>query len=542
VLRFTVTTIGCKVNQYETRAAAALLERLGLAEVHPSERTDHPAPVDLVVVNTCCVTSAAAAKSRRAIRRAVRRHPAADVLILGCYATQAPSVLGQLPVQAGTAGTVHVAGHDQDVAARIRRIAASPRRSNASGAGDAPPPRSGNADAAVRPSEGSRGPAASDGGRNASIASLPAGSVRNDRSMRASPSQHPTKQPPVLDDDSAIYSQPRGDRQVKHNMGTAGLPPIARFAGHQRAFVKVQDGCDAACSYCVIPRLRRRVWSRPMDRVLAEVRGLVAAGHREVVLCGVFLGAYGQETAVRSRWRGPSALPELLARVADVPGLWRVRLSSLEAGDVTDELLDVFRARPNVAPHLHLSLQSGSATVLRRMNRPYGPEQFLQAVGRIRRALDDAAITTDVIVGFPDETEEDFADTLRVAREARFSKIHAFGFSPRPGTAAWRWRGHGPSRATVKARLARLAEQERLSARAFRRRFLGRTVEALVEEPNAHTPPGHLRGLTDRYLEVAFRPAGTDDSEPLIGRVVRVRVTGLSETGLLGTAEAREGL
>ncbi len=540
MLRFTTTTIGCKVNQYETRAAAALLERLGLAEARPAGRADCPGPIELVLVNTCCVTSAAAAKSRRAIRRAVRRHASAHVLILGCYATQAASALRQVCLQAGTTGTVHVAGHDHDVAACIRRIAASLRRPSASGAGDDQPAPSVNTDAAERPSEGSRGLAASDRGRNAPIASLPAGSVRNDRSMRANPSRHPTRQTPVLANHFATYIQPRSGREVKNNMGTAALPPITRFARHQRAFVKVQDGCDALCNYCVIPRLRRRVWWRPMDRVLAEVRDLAAAGHREVVLCGVFLGAYGQETAIRSRWRGPSALPELLGRVAGVEGLGRVRLSSLEAGDVTDELLDVFRACPNVAPHLHLSLQSGSARVLRRMNRRYRPEQFLQAVGRIRRALDEPAITTDVIVGFPGETEEDFAATLQVAREAGFSKIHAFGFSPRPGTAAWQWRGEGPSRATVKARLARLAEQERLSAGAFRRRFLGRTVEALVEEPNAHTPPGHLRGLTDRYLEVAFRPAGADGPDRPIGQVVRVRVAGLSETGLLGTAEAAE--
>lgn len=271
--------------------------------------------------------------------------------------------------------------------------------------------------------------------------------------MRDNACRRPASPAPVLacDYDSI---QPRPASNVKHNLGAAGLPEIEHFAGHQRAFVKVQDGCDAGCTYCVVPQVRARVWSRPSGEVLHEVETLVANGHKEIVLCGVFLGAYGRATTVRSRWDAPSALPDLLRRVAGTAGLWRVRLSSLEVGDVTDELLDVFGDCPAVAPHFHLSLQSGSEKVLRRMNRRYAPRQFLDAVGRIRARLERPAVTTDVIVGFPGETDEDFEATMHLARRAAFSRIHIFRFSPREGTPAWQWRSQGPPAEIVKARCA----------------------------------------------------------------------------------------
>ncbi|MCJ7544668.1 MAG: radical SAM protein [Phycisphaerae bacterium] len=164
-----------------------------------------------------------------------------------------------------------------------------------------------------------------------------------------------------------------------------------------------------------------------------ECRDLVAAGHREIVLCGVFLGAYGRDTAVRSRWgEQRSQLPNLLRRLAAIDGLWRLRLSSLECLDITDELLAACTETSTVASHFHLPLQSGSNRILRRMNRRYTVEQFLDAVARLRAALDRPAITTDILVGFPGEEEADFAATLAAARHAGFAKIHAFPFSPIP--------------------------------------------------------------------------------------------------------------
>jgi len=506
---FLTRTVGCKVNQYETQAVADLLTGLGVA------RAKAPDPVGLVVVNTCCVTSRAAARSRQAVRRAVRAHPGADVLVLGCYATRHPDALRRAAERAGARGRVHLVGHAEDVAGRIRRAVRSPEADIRAGGRSAR--RSGGPE--------DNGPA------RAAAGATPAGCVRDEGWMRAEPSARPAGSPSTVG--ASDFSEPHAAAPVKDNVGTAGLPAIRRFHGHQRAFVKVQDGCDAFCSYCIVPHLRRRVWSRAPEEVLAEVTGLVARGHKEVVLCGVCLGAYGQETVLRRRRRRPAALAGLLARVAGVPGLWRVRLSSLDAGDVADELLGMLAA-PTVAGHLHLPLQSGSDRVLRRMRRQYTAGEFLGVVDRARRAVGDLALTTDVLVGFPGETEDDFAATLDVARRARFSRVHIFAFSPRPRTPAWQWRHEAPPAAVVRDRCRRLQALAVDLAADFRRRFVGRTVEALVERPGRRTPPGRARGLTDRYLEVTF-PAPDGDPAGLAGRVVAVRITGTSPPGLTGT-------
>jgi len=193
--------------------------------------------------------------------------------------------------------------------------------------------------------------------------------------------------------------------------------------------------------------------------VMDECTNLMGAGHKEIVLAGVFLGAYGRETAIRRRWDGKAApLIELIRSVAAIDGLWRVRLSSLEPGDLTDDLLALWSDLPNLAPHFHLPLQSGSGRILKSMNRQYTPEQFSQTVRRLREDLDQAAVTTDIIVGFPGESDDDFAQTLDMARESGFAKIHAFPFSAIEGTAAWLRRDEIPPKDVVKDRLARLGK------------------------------------------------------------------------------------
>ncbi len=529
MLRFSAITIGCKVNQYETQAITTFLRRMGLRDaIDPSK------PSDLVIINTCCVTSSAAGKSRRAIRRAVRKNPDADIFILGCYATANGQTLRQAAIQTGATGEIHVFGHHDNIAARLQQYISS----------------------------------VSDPGRGKKQSPKPTGPVGYEKRMMACLSQRPAKDCPSptligtdqnpnvkknyteANDTNGWHGQvedltvpPNHQITCSRATGTAGLPAIETFTGHQRAFVKVQDGCDAFCTYCVIPQLRSCVWSRPMGEILDEIATLVANGHKEIVLCGVFLGAYDQPTTIRRKWIKPSALPELLRRAAQTPGLWRVRLSSLEPGDVTDELLAVFRDRPTVAPHLHLPLQSGSDRILKRMNRQYGREQFLNAVRRARESINEAAITTDILVGFPGEMEEDFAETLDVARRAEFSKIHIFPFSPRRGTAAWNWRTEAPTREIIKTRCSQLGELERELAENFRRRFIGRTVEVIVEMPNSKTPPGCGRGLTDRYIEAFFpsnengrlgRSGAKAHLDTLIGKVVPIHITGLGETGLRG--------
>ena len=475
--RFTVTTLGCKVNQYDSSALAAQLCRHGLRPAGSEHQSD------LLVVNTCCVTATAMRKSRQAIRRAIRKSPRAVVLVAGCYsdydAGRIHGVLASLGVEPGRA---YVAGHHSDLAAVVRRVAE--RLLTGPGA-------PGN-----RPEQADRST-----------------STTTYTSIKA-----------------------RRNVAVKHKTpGTRRLPAVVAFPGRQRAFVKVQDGCDAFCSYCIVPYTRPVIWSRPLPRVLDECRRLVANGYREIVLSGVFLGAYGRPTAVRRKWPDtPSGLPRLVERVAAIDGLWRVRLSSLAPGDLTGDLLAVCAAAPGVAPHFHLPLQSGSPDILKRMNRQYTAGEFRRTIDRLRDpgapGLDRPAVTTDVIVGFPGETEGDFARTLELARYAGFAKIHAFPFSPIEGTAAWRRRGEMPTRDVVRSRMARLRDLEAETAMEYRRLFVGEQMEALVE--SGRTPAGQRRAMTDRYLTVRFRPPA---GARLTGKVVKLHIDGASPAGLDGS-------
>ena len=495
VLRFAIKTLGCKVNQYDAQAVAAVLESAGFL---PADRDAGPS-TDLLVVHTCCVTATAMRKSRQAIRRALRRSPQAAILIAGCYGDydgrRLRAMLAELNVPPRR---VAFAGHHGDVAACVEQFARDLRGSDGAG-----PDRS-----RIRAE-----PRGDDGCMSAPC----------DARITASPASIRT----------------RRKAAVKANVpGASRLPPLRHFAGHHRAFVKVQDGCDAFCAYCVVPYTRPRVGSRSPGDIVAECRRLVAAGHREIVLCGVFLGAFGRSTAVRRRWPdAPSPLGDLLRRVAGIDGLWRVRLSSIEPGDVTDDLLAAFGELPNAAPHFHLPLQSGSRRILRRMNRQYTAREYRRTVDRVRSALDRPAVTTDVIVGFPGETEEDFAATLDAARHAGFAKIHAFPFSPVEGTAAWTYRHEAAPPQAVRARLARLAELEAQLAADYRRSFVGETMEALVEGPPRRGRKGTAshQAMTDRYLTVAFPPPpGPDD---LTGRIVRLHVDAVTSAGLAGTLE-----
>jgi threonylcarbamoyladenosine tRNA methylthiotransferase MtaB len=295
----------------------------------------------------------------------------------------------------------------------------------------------------------------------------------------------------------------------------------------------VQDGCDAFCAYCIVPYLRCRMNSRPQEAVQRQCRDLVAAGHREIVVTGVCLGAYGHDTAIRSRWsNGPSALAALIRRLAGTEGLWRLRLSSLDCRDITEEFLAACTAGGRVAPHFHLPLQSGSDRILRRMNRRYTVEQFLQAAARLRAAFDRPAITTDVLVGFPGEEDGDFAATLDAARAAGFAKIHTFPFSPIAPTAGWAMRRQAAGPAAVRDRMAALAALEAELATAYRGQFVGQTLEALVEgrapsRPDSSGPrqsvalPPSRIARTDRYFTVALADAGVQP-----GDVVRVTLDG----------------
>jgi len=300
---------------------------------------------------------------------------------------------------------------------------------------------------------------------------------------------------------------------------------ICRFAGHTRAFLKVQDGCDARCAYCIVPKLRGRSTSRPLESIRAEAERLVEAGHLEIVLTGIHLGAYGTDLA------GRTSLEDAVRIVLATPGIRRVRLSSIEATEVSDELIRLAANDPKFCPHFHLPLQSGSSDVLRRMGRPYSARDYLRVTERIRAALDRPSFGGDVMVGFPGETEADFEETLRVCRHAGFARTHVFPFSPREGTAAARMTNQCAPE-LIKERKRRLLQLADELALEYKRQFCGETLEVLVESMR-DARSGMLQGYTSRYVRVLF-----DGPDDIMARFVNVRGERATPQHVLGVVAA----
>ncbi len=297
--------------------------------------------------------------------------------------------------------------------------------------------------------------------------------------------------------------------------GVADVPTgISGFSGRQRAYVKVQDGCLLNCSFCIIPSVRPHLASRPPQHIEEEVRRLVDHGHREVILTGIHLGHYGVE------WnRGRSKadwcrLSHLIARLAALPGEFRLRLSSIEATEVTRELIAVMAAHPDrICPHLHISMQSGSDDVLRRMRRRWGRQRFLDRCRLVKRSIAAPALTTDIIVGFPGETDQDFADTCAACNEVGFSKIHIFPFSPRRGTPA----AEMTDQVAPEVKAARVRELTKVESQLRQRYFAslrGRRLEVLVESAQGED---EVVGTACRYAPVCLPGDAAQ-----VGQLVRV--------------------
>jgi threonylcarbamoyladenosine tRNA methylthiotransferase MtaB len=277
---------------------------------------------------------------------------------------------------------------------------------------------------------------------------------------------------------------------------------ISRFDDHQRAFVKVQDGCLLNCSYCIIPTVRPTLHSRSIEEIENEVSRLVESGYHEIVLTGIHLGHYGIENSKgrpREEWR---RLWHLLDRLGEMPGDFRIRLSSLEAAEARDDLIRAMANNPRICPHLHLCLQSGSDCILSAMRRRYRRAGFLERCRRIKEALDRPAFSTDVIIGFPGETEDDFDETCSVLREVGFCKVHVFSYSPRQGTPAALLRQTVPP-SVVAERRERLRQLEAELASDYQRSLLGMTLDVLVE--GGAEEPGYVRGTSCRYVPVFVR-------------------------------------
>ena len=395
-----ILTLGCKVNQCDADEMAHSLAASGYQIVGRDD------PADIYLINTCAVTATAESKARKLIRRLARAHPAAAVIVTGCWPQRDPQAVAALPeVDAVVPNTRKP---------EIAEIVANFR----------PPPAT-----EARP-----------------------------------PSRHRT-----------------------------------------RAFLKIQDGCDQRCTYCAVPDARGLRVSKPSDLVLDEIADLERSGAQEVVLCGIRLGAYGRDL-------GREGLPDLLHRLRET-AIPRLRLSSLEPMDVDQALLDEIADHPRLCRHLHLPVQSGDDDILATMGRGYETPEYRDLVDRTRAAWPDVALSTDAMVAFPGETEEQFSRTVALLRELAFSRVHVFPFSLRPGTLAAQARDQVPpdiKRDRTHRLLAVAAELAQQAAQ----NWVGRKASVLVEEQDDE---GRLTGLTEHYVRVR----GEGPAEH-IGRIVEV--------------------
>ena len=293
---------------------------------------------------------------------------------------------------------------------------------------------------------------------------------------------------------------------------------VSRHEGKTRATMKIQEGCDRYCAYCVIPYVRGPVRSMPLEALRAEARRLAVSGYREIVLTGIHLASYGRGM--------DETLLDAIRAVQDVPGVRRIRLGSLEPTVATVEFAQALRTMDKVCPQFHLALQSGSDTVLQRMARRYNMRMYRQAMENLRAIYPMAAFTTDVLTGFPGETEAEFEETRDFIREARYAKIHVFPYSQREGTKAAVMPGQ-LSNAEKERRARLLIAVGDEMARLYREQWVNEVAEVLLEEP----VNGHWTGYTPEYIAVTL-PEGYAGRQ---GEFVRVRLTGLNEGGMDGT-------
>jgi threonylcarbamoyladenosine tRNA methylthiotransferase MtaB len=415
------TTLGCRLNQAESDSMSEQLGGHGVVPAGPGEEPD------VVVVNTCTVTRLATKASRSAIRRAVREHPDARVVVIGCYAVSDPEEVAAID------GVDVILGNDT---------------------------KETFADA-----------------------------------LELDPATRPLLQ--IGFREQALQAP----RRVRANL-------------------KVQTGCDEWCTFCIIPTTRGPLRSLDEDALVAEARTKVGAGAREVVLTGVHLGKYAYDSGGNEH-----DLLRLLQRLLDIDGLWRLRLSSILSNHLTDEVVDFIAAEPRVCPHLHVPLQSGDDGILEAMHRPYRIDAYVEAVERAAAAIPGLALATDIIVGFPGESDDAFAATMDVVRKLRFSKLHVFRYSPRPGTPA----------ASMADAIAPEVKRERSKAlidlgnfiRAeFLAAHLGRRLDVLVEDERTIDGGGVCSGQTGDYVRVRF------EGEGLLGTMAtvvgdRVRADGI---------------
>lgn len=461
--------LGCKVNSYETEAMQELLEQAGY-EIVPF------APgADVYVINTCTVTNMADRKSRQMLHRAKKMNPDAVVVAAGCYVQAAAEEA------AADEAIDIIIGNNQkkdlvNILENFRKGEKSKTECSCDGdCGD-------DCTCKEKP-ESQEAPAAE-------LASM------SEEEFAAS-----------------VHETRKYLKDLTHEKEYEELK-ITHTTEHTRAYIKVQDGCNQFCSYCIIPYARGRVRSRASSEVCEEIAALARAGYQEVVLTGIHLSSYGLDL------EGESLL-SLIQAVNQIEGIRRIRLGSLEPRIVTEKFARALAGMEKFCPHFHLSLQSGCDTVLRRMNRRYTAEEYAKTCGLLRRAFDRPALTTDVIVGFPGETEDEFQETVEFLKRIRLFETHVFKYSRRRGTRAAVMEHQVPEQLKTE-RSQLLLELDRENSAAYILEQRGRTVEILIEEKLVLDGTEYQVGHTKEYIRAAVRA-----DEDLTNRIVSARIEGL---------------
>ena len=394
---------------------------------------------DVYIINTCTVTNIADRKSRQMLHKAKKMNPDAIVVAVGCY------------VQTGT----ETVKQDECIDLAV-----------------------GN-------------------NRKKDIVSILEEFIKEKEANREDKTLHETTIPDIND-----------GKQEYEEM------TLTRAGEHTRAHIKIQDGCNQFCSYCIIPYARGRVRSRKEEDILKEVKGLVEAGYKEVVVTGIHLSSYGldfinkdsgdylQGVDIRTQAYNKGYLLDIIEKINKIEGLERIRIGSLEPRIVTKDFAMRLKALDKLCPHFHLSLQSGCNETLKRMNRHYTAEEFKEKVEILREVFENPAITTDVIVGFPGETEEEFEATYKFLEDICFYEMHVFKYSKRQGTVAAARKDQVDDRLKTE-RSNRLLEMEQMQSSQYRKSYIGASVEALMEEEKVIKGQKYQVGYTKTYVKVA---------------------------------------
>ena len=442
---FSIENFGCRATDADAAALRRDLLGNGLALVEEHARAD------VVVLNTCTVTAAADAQAREAVRKIRRANPAARIVVTGCYAQRAPEEIAAVDGVDFVVGNSH-----QSVIGKL--VLESMVSSSAVFTEHQP------------------------------------ASAKRDFLPLAVIGYEPMS---LARGSAKILT---GDIFAQTSLSFALDSPIE--LDRTRPILKIQDGCNNRCSYCVIPYVRGKSRSLPPDRVIAEIRGLVAAGAKEVVLSGINLGSYGRDLTSRA------SLVATVRRILEETNLEQLRFSSIEPQDVTEDFVNLVESSPRIAPHFHVPLQSGSNKILHAMHRWYRTEHYAERVSWIRRHSPDAAIGADVIVGFPGETDADFQETVDFIERSPLTYLHVFSFSARPGTEAAKFPAQQQGKSgAIRERARALRALGPKKTAEFRASQTGRTLRALTL---ARTGDTWTEALTGNYLKVRVagqRPA-----------------------------------